>query len=104
MNTTTLQKNINKLAVPTQECLAKKIDIPGIDQRYISYVVCGQKSFSNKITREIEKRLLIPAGWLDRYLFNYKTIPLLNKYRSLDEKSRLLFDELSLHMIENEKS
>lgn len=102
MSKIVLQKNIDHLALPSQASLAEKIDIPSIDQRYISYVVRGNKSFSIEAVREIEKKLVIPAGWLDRYFFDSKTIVKLHKYRRLDNNMQLLFDELSLYMIKKE--
>lgn len=104
MSKTVLQENINHLALPSQSSLAEKIGIPGIDQRYISYVVCGRKSFSSETVREIEKKLSIPAGWLARYPFDLKTMLILRKYRSLEYDMQLLFDEFSLYMIEKELS
>ncbi|MDT9702236.1 helix-turn-helix transcriptional regulator, partial [Streptomyces sp. P17] len=69
-----LQNNIDYLAVPSQDGLARRMDLPGIGQRYISDVVRGRKSFSPETVRKIEKKLSIPAGWLDRYLFDSKIL------------------------------
>jgi len=97
-----LQRNIDHLAIPSQNDLARRMNLPGIGQRYISDVVRGRKSFSPETVRTIERNLSIPAGWLDRYLFDSKTLVKLHKYRKLDSETQMVFDELSLHMIEKE--
>lgn len=103
MDKSILQKNFSSLAT-TQSQLAKTIGMPEITQRYISYIVNGQKSLSVERIREIEKNLVIPTGWLDRYLFDYKTLIKIRKYRNLERESQQVFDELSLYMISLEKS
>ncbi|MEA2117931.1 helix-turn-helix transcriptional regulator [Halovibrio sp. HP20-50] len=99
---TTLQKNISFFST-TQVALANKINMPEITQQYISAITRGKKSLSIKQVREVEKKLSIPAGWLDRYDFDSKTYLKLFKYRKLDTEAQLLFDDLSLHMINLEK-
>ncbi|MGP5308082.1 helix-turn-helix domain-containing protein [Vreelandella alkaliphila] len=107
MSNDVFKKNIAHLASVhgSQEKLAKKIDIDGIDQRRLSYIINGRKSMVSDVIREMEERLLIPAGWLDRYELEGRSNTLiLKKYRKFNEEIRDAFDEISLHMISMEKN
>lgn len=98
------QENLKRLVAmsETQAKLADELKHETLGQRRISYIVRGEKRLRDSEARYIEAKLFIPAGWIDKYLFDLKIMALIRKFRGLDLQSQEIANKL-MRFVEKNK-